>query len=244
MDKKDIRTRFKKLKVWQNGDERAPHKPLLVLYAIGKLLKGEDRFISYAEIEGELRNLLKDFGPWRKTDRPQDPFWRLKNVKDEKYRVWEIPNENIIKEGKRSNGKSTGDAIIADLRHFGKGAFIEPIANRFQEEPEFAIEIAKDLLKSHFTPSYHQDILKRVGIPYTSSIAHNQLQIFQDIVLKAYEYKCTVCGFDVRLHYEPIALVLSQVIIDGYSRFSFIRASSVVNLQLVLVCFSFLLFCH
>ncbi|MCG9126009.1 viperin family antiviral radical SAM protein, partial [Candidatus Poribacteria bacterium] len=39
-------------------------------------------------------------------------------------------------------------------------------------------------------------------------------------------------------------VVLSQVIIDGYSRFSFIRASSVVNLQLVLVCFSFLLFCH
>ncbi|MCG9127738.1 hypothetical protein JT359_09085, partial [Candidatus Poribacteria bacterium] len=44
--------------------------------------------------------------------------------------------------------------------------------------------------------------------------------------------------------YTLCFLLLSQVIIDGYSRFSFIRASSVVNLQLVLVCFSFLLFCH
>jgi hypothetical protein len=40
------------------------------------------------------------------------------------------------------------------------------------------------------------------------------------------------------------ALVPRQVLIDGYSRFSFIRASSVVNRQLILVCCSFLRVCH
>jgi uncharacterized protein with ParB-like and HNH nuclease domain len=39
-------------------------------------------------------------------------------------------------------------------------------------------------------------------------------------------------------------LVPRQVLIDGYSRFSFIRASSVVNRQLILVCCSFLRVCH
>ncbi len=47
-----------------------------------------------------------------------------------------------------------------------------------------------------------------------------------------------------KMHNYEKALVLRQVLIDGYSRFSFIRASSVVNRQLVFVCFSFLLFCH
>ena len=39
---------------------------LLVLYAIGKLLSGEDRLISYTDdIEENLENLLKEFGPRR-----------------------------------------------------------------------------------------------------------------------------------------------------------------------------------
>ena len=50
----------------------------LVLYAIGKLLRGEDRLISYADdIEENLENLLKEFGPRRDNHNPQFPFWRL-----------------------------------------------------------------------------------------------------------------------------------------------------------------------
>ena len=210
MDKNEIREKFQKLKVWQDNDERAVHKPLLVLYAIGKLLQEEKRQLSFVDIEDDLQDLLIEFGPWRKNYRPQDPFWRLKNDRD---KVWEIPNEYKIREGKRKDGKSTGDARIGDLRRFGEGGFLEPISQTFEKDPEFAFEIAKDLLIGHFPPSYHDDILLRVGIPQPKAIRPNQLDLldFYEKVLKAYEYKCAVCGFDVRLQYEPIALDVSYI---------------------------------
>ena len=63
MTRKEIIERFQNLNIWKSKDQRAVHKPLLVLYAIGKLLRGEDRLISYADAEDDLRNLLKEFGP-------------------------------------------------------------------------------------------------------------------------------------------------------------------------------------
>lgn len=210
MHKNDIREKFQKLKVWKDGDERAVHKPLLVLYAIGKLLQEDKRQLSFSDIEDDLQNLLTEFGPWRKNNRPQDPFWRLKNDKD---KVWEIPNKNKIREGKRKDGSSTGDARIGDLRRFGEGGFLEPIAYKFQEDPDLAFEIVQDLLEAHFPISYHEDILQKVGIPNPLQIMHLQPRDpnFRESILKAYNYRCAICGFDVKLRHQPVALEASHI---------------------------------
>ncbi len=39
MGKTEIKEKFKHLTVWKRGGERAPHKPLLILYALGRLLR-------------------------------------------------------------------------------------------------------------------------------------------------------------------------------------------------------------
>jgi predicted restriction endonuclease len=71
-----ILTRFDELNTWKQGDQRAPHKPLLVLYALGhwKQCKAEVTFI---DAEPDLTALLREFGPPRKSDHPEQPFWRL-----------------------------------------------------------------------------------------------------------------------------------------------------------------------
>ena len=51
MDRELIIQKFAALGTWKRAGTRAPHKPLLVLYAIGKLLRGENRLISYCEID-------------------------------------------------------------------------------------------------------------------------------------------------------------------------------------------------
>lgn len=79
MDREEIVQKFENLKVWQRGDERAPHKPLLVLYAIGKLLQGEDRLLPYSEVDEKLGRLLRDFGQKRKSYQPLQLFWRRQN---------------------------------------------------------------------------------------------------------------------------------------------------------------------
>lgn len=52
MDKEDILERLENLNVWRRGDQRAPHKPLLVLLGLAKIARGEERL-----------NPFEEFGP-------------------------------------------------------------------------------------------------------------------------------------------------------------------------------------
>ncbi len=209
MTREEIIKKFQKLNVWKRKEERAPHKPLLVLYAIGKLLRGESRLISFRNSEDDLKNLLREFGPWKSNHlSPQYPFWRLRKEKD---RIWEIPDENKIQERKRKNGKSTGDAYINDLRQYGVGGFPEPIAYQLQTDPQLAFEIVQNLLDAHFPFSYHADILQTVGIPHPLQIPRPRLPNFRENVLKAYNYRCAICGFDVKLRHQPVALEAAHI---------------------------------
>ena len=85
MKTNDIKSLFENLTVWKKDDQRAPHKPLLALYTLGRLRRGGERLISYADVDRELRKLLKEFGPPRKSYHPEYPFWRLQNDG-----VWEV----------------------------------------------------------------------------------------------------------------------------------------------------------
>lgn len=40
MDSEPVLQRFDDLGIWKQGDQRAPHKPLLVLYALGRWQAG------------------------------------------------------------------------------------------------------------------------------------------------------------------------------------------------------------
>ncbi|MFP4350262.1 MAG: restriction endonuclease, partial [Desulfococcaceae bacterium] len=70
-----LKQKFSNLTLWKRGGERAPHKPLLALYALGRVLRNEDRFIPYQEVDRKLTRLLQEFGPDRKSYNPQYPFW-------------------------------------------------------------------------------------------------------------------------------------------------------------------------
>lgn len=78
---------FRNLKVWQRGDEQAPHKPLLLLLALGRYVAGSNRLIKYSEIDKPLKELLELFGPPRKSFHSEYPFWRLRNDG-----IWELEN--------------------------------------------------------------------------------------------------------------------------------------------------------
>src|SRR3954453_11760364 len=76
MNTEAILKRFDDLGVWKQGDQRAPHKPLLVLYAPGRWQRGLID-VTFREVEPNLTALLREFGPPRKSDHPEQPFWRL-----------------------------------------------------------------------------------------------------------------------------------------------------------------------
>ena len=79
MTQQELQDLFSKITVWKRGGERAPHKPLLALYALGRCARREGRLIAYSDVDRDLRNLLLEFGPTRRSYHPEYPFWRLQN---------------------------------------------------------------------------------------------------------------------------------------------------------------------
>ena len=131
-------------------------------------------------------------------------FWRLQNDG-----VWEISDADKIGQ------TSSGDALKSDLvrlRCFLE-VFLEDIAHQLQNDSKLSFEIIQSLLDAHFPSSLHEDILQAVGIEFPLQISNRQRSNpnFRANILRAYEYKCAVCGFDVRLGSSSIALEASHI---------------------------------
>jgi putative restriction endonuclease len=73
-----LKERINNLSKWKKGDQRAPHKPLLILFALVQLQAKKPRFISYEVTKEKLAELLREFGPLRKSYHPEEPFVRLR----------------------------------------------------------------------------------------------------------------------------------------------------------------------
>ncbi|MDO6562644.1 hypothetical protein Q4488_04520 [Amphritea sp. 1_MG-2023] len=59
--------------IWPKGSERAPHRPLLILYALGALSRGVEK-ISFIDLEGPVREVLRELGYLRMLAfAPQEP---------------------------------------------------------------------------------------------------------------------------------------------------------------------------
>lgn len=64
--------------IWRKGEQRAPHKPLLLLHVLAGYQQGHGRLFNYGtEVRDPLHSLLERFGPQRAQYRPDMPFWRL-----------------------------------------------------------------------------------------------------------------------------------------------------------------------
>ena len=203
MDREEIVRKFETLKVWQRGDERAPHKPLLVLYAIGELLQGKGRLLPYTEVDRNFGDILTEFSPRRSNQGTLYPFWRLQTDG-----IWEVSDAEKIRL------TDSGDAWKTDLIDYNvHGGFTEEIASRLQADSRLALDIIQGLLYGHFPDTWHEDILQSAGIELTAKgvIRQRRDPKFRANILKAYEYRCAVCGFDVRLGQQPVALEAAHI---------------------------------
>ena len=61
----EILQQFDRLSIWRRGSLRALHKPLLILYALGRWQCGDHGAVSFREIDRLVGELLKEFGPPR-----------------------------------------------------------------------------------------------------------------------------------------------------------------------------------
>ncbi|MCE9562118.1 MAG: HNH endonuclease [Planctomycetes bacterium] len=199
----DIFQLFNAINVWKQGDQRAPHKPLLILYALGRWQRGLTD-VTFLEAEPQLTELLQRFGPKRRSDHPEQPFWRL-----QKDKVWFVRTPAPLP-------LKTGDDIpkVGALRSPDVVAgFTQDVREALTSNRHLAAGIAASILAEHFPESYHEDLLDAVGLVLEPSPVQQRKRDpnFRHRVLKAYEYRCAVCGFDVRLGSVSIALDAAHI---------------------------------
>ena len=200
------------LNVWRRGDERAPHKPLLLLAALGRVSREKERLGSFRELESPLRELLKRFGPPRRSLRPEFPFWHLQTDG-----LWEIPGGERLPAGKSGRTVSAASLRNADLQ----AGFPEALDRLLRNDAELIEAAAARLLAAHFPDSYHTPIRDLVGLPepmalevpagYATTPRRKRDPHFRRRVLTAYERRCAICDFDIRLDDDLLGLEAAHI---------------------------------
>jgi putative restriction endonuclease len=196
--------RMAALRQWARNGVRAPHKPLLLLYALGRFQEDADAPLPYTAVEGDLQRLLSEYGPPRKTT-PAYPFHHLTSDG-----VWEVRTDR---------GPGSPGSGVRDLRESGATGRLTPeLQAALRREPDLLGRIARLLLDLHFPPSLHGELCEAVGLDLEPAEAELLAAVrrrrdprMRELVLTAYEYRCAFCGYDGRIGAVPVGLEAAHV---------------------------------
>ena len=212
MTRDEFLRRIAAIRVWSKDGRRAPHKPLLLLWALARVARDEPRLANFEnDVEEPVRGLLDRFGHPRREPRPQYPFCRL--VHDG---IWETPGTDGLPT------TTSGDIHVSALKEHGiSGGFLDSVNELLRGEPE-VVEIAASLLLAmHFPPSLQLPIRDALELP--PGLVLDQVTLwravsrrprdsaFRPAVLDAYEYRCAVCDFDIRLEEDLIGVDAAHI---------------------------------
>ncbi|MBT8123626.1 MAG: HNH endonuclease [Gammaproteobacteria bacterium] len=206
---KDQIDEIKNISTWKRGSNRAVHKPLLLLLSLAAILRGDERLTSYKNIKEQLEQLLRDFGPPRQSTHPEYPFWRLQNDGE----FWEIPEKELaIKaRGERIRTGDVPSSVLLDIN--ARGGFRKALYKQLCKEPQTAVDMVKTILEEHFPHSIHLSLLNAVGMPPVPELTSKAKRDpeFRSEVIRLYEHRCAMCGFDGRLGNSDIALEAAHI---------------------------------
>lgn len=207
----DLLSRIENLSIWTRGDQRAPHKPLLLLWALGRIQQGQPRLATYAETAGAVDTLLLAYGSPTKTE-TKYPFWYLKN--DD---LWVVPSSD----GLPRRGQNKEPLVSAMLEAETTGGLRPDDHELLANDPNLLNQVVAMLLDRHFPPSLHEELRQacdiEVAIPGQSGPSDGSERGqkrdpgFRHNVLRAYAYRCAVCGYDGMLGGHQIGLEAAHV---------------------------------
>jgi putative restriction endonuclease len=199
--------RLASLRQYQQDGRRAPHKPLLVLLALGRLASTGSSRIPWSVAETELAGLIAELGPPSKTAPAQSaayPFTRLR-----RDNVWtldrDVPDDNL-----------------KPLREGVSGQLEATLEQALRREPAQIPSIARSLVDHHFPATVAGDVLLAVGFdPETEAgagladpaVAQQRKRdaSWRAAILEAWDRQCAFCGFDGQAGGVPIGIEAAHV---------------------------------
>ncbi|WP_438491818.1 phosphorothioated DNA-binding restriction endonuclease [Streptomyces asiaticus] len=214
MTRDELMSRLSGLRRAQIGNRRAPHKPLLVLWLLGRFAALGSTEVTYDEAEAPVSRLINDFGPAvtnrsRARERAAMPFVHLERE------LWDLRDRNGQAIGSDAPERGTG------LRAQGAHGRLRPEVEALLADPRTLAAAVRLLLEQHFTPALEAPICDAVGLDLTGldEVIYvqagrkrpNRRAGFTEEVLHAYAYACAFCGFDGALGRNPVGLEAAHV---------------------------------
>lgn len=208
MTRDEVLQAFDAIRVWQNGDRRAVHKPLLVLLALSRINELTPQTMDWNDAEPLLKELLEEFGPDGSANTRHYPFWHLRTDG-----LWKLDGpSNIL------NRPAGATPTLAELRqNHVRGGFADPIYAVLKTDSELISIVAQRIVEAHFPESIRGDVLDAVGlsqIDYSYAARSPQRRrdpAFRAKVLLAYQYRCAVCGHDLRMGHQSVGLEAAHI---------------------------------
>ncbi len=189
---------------WRRGDQRASHKPLMLLYALSQYKQGHERLFQFeSEVDNQVKELLVQYGPSRKAYHPEYPFWRLANEKDS---FWELKNgEECIPRKSNTDPKKSELIKYNVMAGFDATSYQSLVAN-----PELIDKLASKLIQDNFPDTLQEELFVCFGFEVDTATKQRDPN-FRKNVLRAYNYRCAVCGFDLALDTVPIGIEAAHI---------------------------------
>ena len=194
------------LRQFQGDGRRAPHKPLLVLLALGQLQASGSSILSWSVVEDRLGALLDEFGTSAKAGSTSAaiPSTRLRSDL-----VWQltrdVPNDSV------------GPLNSAPI----EGHFTSEIEAELLRSPEVFNAVARSLVESQFPLSMAADVLTAVGLDPDSVFATAPTLItiktrkrdanWRRQIVAAWYRSCAFCGFDGALGGAPVGIEAAHI---------------------------------
>jgi len=197
--------RLTSLRQYQGDGRRAPHKPLLVLLALGQLSNHGSSAMEWSVVEERLGALLDEFGPNVSGSVPSYPFTRLRSDG-----VWElsrdVPNDTV--------GPLRSEPI--------EGHFTSDIETALKADPTAITTVARSLVESQFPLTLAPDVLTAVGLDpdavfassptmNTSDVQRKRDARWRHAIVEAWDRSCAFCGYDGSLAGAPVGIEAAHI---------------------------------
>ena len=182
--------RLDRILVYKKGDQRAPHKPLYLLFCIASLQHGLPRLQGFDKSSQVLGEALRRFGPKVASVHPEYPFWRLQH---DDLAVVEV-------DGPLEFRPSNNDPKVTSLRkQKARGGLAEEDYSLLMGDLELQSIAVHKLLDSHFPASIHDELIRyfnlKLNDPHSKDVTTER--DFRESVLAAYGNACALTGYSL-----------------------------------------------
>lgn len=187
-----------------NMATRAPYKPLLLLWMIGRVASGQPSSVSFKEAEQAVSGLFGRYRYRDKPGKPQYPFIYL-GTDAKLWTVEDSRGKDITKLPSKVKQR------VTFLREEAVGA-LTPEFELALHDAGVRTRVVNKLLEVTFPETLHEEVLSAVNL--TSAVKLTPLPrdpAFRSSVLLAYENRCSFCGFEGTMMGQPLGIDAAHV---------------------------------